>query len=446
MEKKLRMGKEIERLDFTKETKYNAIEAAIHLNRYGIAKPFCKGARVLDAACGEGYGSYLMKSWGAARVDGIDIDVSSVDIAGKLFRDEGLVYTSGTVERLPFEDNAYDLVVSLETIEHLDDAEAFLREIKRVLKPDGTVILSCPNDNYYFERDHLENPFHKRHYTFFEFRELAEKHLGINVDYFLAFALDGFINIPYERRTEPERGGWEDAFGLLHYTQCEQALCVPQERYLNQWNANYYVGIWGKPERAHRYSAVLAPREMFIDHADRDYDLLYHLNDVRSEIKRLQDTVEERDEKLRQTQSDCDYRLQQIQDRHEADLQQKQSDCEARLQQLEELGKQLRRAKAEQETMSLELNRARVLLELTKRERDSARQHMNENWSLYQSALERAGTLESAFCREEQRAKQLEESRQAALVRIQSMESSRGVQLLAKLYDFRMRIRRFFHR
>ena len=50
----------IERLDFGKETLYNATEATIHLSRYLMVKPYVAGKRVLDVACGEGYGSYLM--------------------------------------------------------------------------------------------------------------------------------------------------------------------------------------------------------------------------------------------------------------------------------------------------------------------------------------------------------------------------------------------------
>ena len=159
----------MERLDFSADTAYNATEAAIHLNRYAMAKPFCKGATVLDAACGEGYGSYLMKSWGAKNVEGIDISSDAIAFAKNQFKSEGLQYSLHTVEILPFEDNYFDLVVSLETMEHLENPELFLKEIKRVVKPDGVVILSCPNDNYYFEKDKIKNPFHKQAYTFFEF-------------------------------------------------------------------------------------------------------------------------------------------------------------------------------------------------------------------------------------------------------------------------------------
>lgn len=59
----------IERLDFGEGANYNAIEASIHLGRYALARSVVRGRRVLDAACGEGYGSTLLKKWGAAFVD-----------------------------------------------------------------------------------------------------------------------------------------------------------------------------------------------------------------------------------------------------------------------------------------------------------------------------------------------------------------------------------------
>lgn len=341
----------MERLDFSEEATYNAVEASIHLNRYAVARPFCQGADVLDAACGEGYGSYLMKTWGARSVTGVDIDALSVEKACESFKADGLAYLQHDVQTLPFEDHVFDVVVSLETLEHLDDAEMFLQEIKRVLKPGGTVILSCPNDNYYYERDHTKNPFHKRTYTFYEFKELAERKLGSYVEYFLAFALDGFVNLPYERRTEPESSLPEDAFGMFHHTRCDHVLCVPQERYLNQWNSNYFIGIWGNTEKAYRYSAVISPRETFIDHKDTDYDLLHHLDEVREEMEKLRKDAENSSE--------------------------------------------YNHMKLESEKLHMELERLKLLLELRQKERNEAQTCMHQNWDLYQQTLERLNEQEN---------------------------------------------------
>lgn len=340
----------MERLDFSKNTNYNAIEAAIHLNRYSVAKSFCPGAVVLDAACGEGYGSYLMKMWGAKSVEGVDVDEKTIELASSLFKDDDLHYSKQNVQDLPYADNTFDLIVSLETIEHVDDASKFLKEIKRVLKPSGVVILSCPNDKYYYEKDNIVNPFHKKQYTFFDFKELAEKNLGSYVEYYLGFALDGFINLPFQRRTEPEYSIKEDAMGMFHYTECDQTLCVPQERYLNQWNCNYYLGIWGKTDRNSKYNAVIAPREMFIDHKDKDYDLLFHLDQIKQENEELKEELK------------------------------------------------TEKAKARDESSWVELDRIKMLLELTTKEKNQATQQIGYFQNALDSANQQLEAMRNSKC------------------------------------------------
>lgn len=128
----------IERLDFSGKEKYSAVEATIHLNRYAMARPYVAGKRVLDVASGEGYGSFLLRRWGAESVEGIDVDEQTVETATRLFGGDGVHYQCHTAEQLPFEDHTFDVVCSFETIEHLDHPELFLQEIRRVLKPAET--------------------------------------------------------------------------------------------------------------------------------------------------------------------------------------------------------------------------------------------------------------------------------------------------------------------
>lgn len=390
----------MERLDFSDKTSYNAVEAAIHLNRYAMAKPFCRDANVLDAACGEGYGSFLLKKWGAESVGGVDIDAAAIEKACSNFKNDGLKYIQNDVQKLPFEDHVFDLVVSLETLEHVDDAEMFLREIKRVLKPGGTIILSCPNDPYYYERDNIKNPFHKRTYTFYEFKEMAERELGSYVDYFLSFALDGFINLPFERRTEPEHDIRENAFGMFHHVLCDHVLCVPQERYLNQWNSNYYVGIWGggSAGQAYRYSAVVAPRETFIDHKDVDYDLLHHLEDICREMDILCKEKEENQQNYRENEEE----VTKLKLEHERQMNENHH------------------MKSDLESLNMVLERLKLLLELRQKERDQAQLHMYENWEYYQQSLSQLNKME--------------ESNRLLISKLNEIESSRGMRLLRKYY------------
>ena len=258
----------MERLDFSKKTSYSAIEASIHLNRYAMAREFANGAKVLDAACGEGYGSYLLKTWGASSVDGIDIDQETIEKANALFKSKELKFHCCNVESLPFDDHSFDLIVSFETIEHLSNPEKFLDEVHRVLKPGGVIIISCPNDHYYYPKDDEGNPFHKRKYTYFEFKEMAEKHLGTTVEYFLAFAVNGFLNMPISYSTEPSTALQPDMTEMLNYANYNNAICVKQERYINHWNSNYYIGIWGGNRVQRNINSVIFPRETFIEVKD----------------------------------------------------------------------------------------------------------------------------------------------------------------------------------
>ena len=178
----------MERLDFTEVSSYNQIEAAIHLNRYLTAKQYVVGKRVLDIACGEGYGSRLMKNWGAASVVGVDVSEEALAVANRFFLCEGVTFMNHSAEELRFENDSFDVVVSFETIEHLDHPERFLQEIARVVKFDGVVLISCPNDPYYSQNDpQFSNPYHKHAFSFFDFKEMSERYLGKDAAWYFGF-------------------------------------------------------------------------------------------------------------------------------------------------------------------------------------------------------------------------------------------------------------------
>ena len=115
-----------------------------HLSRYEFAASHAAGLRVLDAACGTGYGSALLAET-AAHVDGVDLSPEAVEWAAKNYARPNTAFHAACVEFTPFADNTFDLVVSFETLEHTLSPATALWEFVRVMKPGGTGIFSVPN-------------------------------------------------------------------------------------------------------------------------------------------------------------------------------------------------------------------------------------------------------------------------------------------------------------
>lgn len=262
----------MERLDF-ENFKYNTTEATIHLARYMNAKPYVRGKRVLDAACGEGYGSRLMHEWGAASVVGVDVSEVAVEKAKRLFETDKVNYLVHDVESLPFPDNFFDVVVSLETIEHLTNPEIFLRELRRVLKKNGTAIISCPNDNYYAQNvPNFTNIYHKRRYTWPEYRELVEKEFGEPNQWYMGNSLSGYINLPLMYCNDPDTDpkGPANMQSMLKARRSSEIEIVPQDQFVNHWVSVYYVAVWTQMEiEGCGESAAIYPVPTFILHTDK---------------------------------------------------------------------------------------------------------------------------------------------------------------------------------
>jgi len=153
-------------LDFTGERFVPGAAGEIayeHCHRYAFARRFVTGRRVLDAACGEGYGTALLGAV-AADVVGVDIDAATVAHAGTAYGARRNVrYVSASVTALPFAAASFDVVVSFETIEHLDAADQprMLAEFARVLTPAGLLVLSSPDKRRYSDERAYRNPFHR---------------------------------------------------------------------------------------------------------------------------------------------------------------------------------------------------------------------------------------------------------------------------------------------
>ncbi len=160
-----------------------------HFARYVYARGFCSGQRVLDTGCGVGYGSaYLAKL--ASLVVGLDNDRKTMQYASSRYGRTNMAWVVGNCQQLPFLPHTFDVVTSFELIEHLPDADAYLGEVRRVLREGGAFLVSTPNRPVYHEHlGEVRNPFHIREWdhdefvallkNYFKFVEvLGEKHLS----------------------------------------------------------------------------------------------------------------------------------------------------------------------------------------------------------------------------------------------------------------------------
>ena len=147
-----------------------------HLHRYRLSQPLVKDKAVLDVACGEGYGAALL-SHSAASVLGIDIDERIIRHATERYGGyQNLEFRIGSCSVIPLPDASVDVITSFETIEHHDRHQEMMLELKRVLRPDGILIISSPNRPVYSEQSGFNNPFHVKELDYQEFEVLLKQH------------------------------------------------------------------------------------------------------------------------------------------------------------------------------------------------------------------------------------------------------------------------------
>lgn len=133
-----------------------------HLAAYYFVQPKAAGQRILDLGCGSGYGSAILA--GTAR-QLVALDRSSIAL------DQARIYplpdyVAASATNLPFSNEAFDLVISFQVIEHIVQTNSYLREIVRILAPGGTFIVSTPNKTLRllpFEPPF--NPYHVREFS-----------------------------------------------------------------------------------------------------------------------------------------------------------------------------------------------------------------------------------------------------------------------------------------
>jgi len=143
----------------------------IHLKAYETAAEMADHKSVLDCGCNVGYGSEVL-SRRAKEVVGVDVSPKAIEMAQKKFGTDGLKFHLVDGLHLPFANDRFDLVVSFQVIEHIDDYNPYLTEIMRVLKDDGIALFTTPNAH--LRLDPGMKPFYPFHVREFRPEELQE--------------------------------------------------------------------------------------------------------------------------------------------------------------------------------------------------------------------------------------------------------------------------------
>jgi 2-polyprenyl-3-methyl-5-hydroxy-6-metoxy-1,4-benzoquinol methylase len=121
---------------------------------YEIAARYVRNQRVLDIACGAGYGSQILQQAGASTVVGVDVSPESVGYAKQQYQVPGLEFVCADADQFNWPER-FDVVVSFQTLEHVDRPDQFLDRIHRLLAPQGQFFLSVP----LYETRHID-PYH----------------------------------------------------------------------------------------------------------------------------------------------------------------------------------------------------------------------------------------------------------------------------------------------
>ena len=137
-----------------------AADLSRHVVAYQFAQEYVRGKCVLDAGCGDGYGTHILAQT-AARALGVDRSTEAMAAAAQSYQHPNLSYRVCELPRLADLGECFDVVCNFQVIEHLIDPRPFLRAAHAVLRPGGSLIVTTPNRL----KSNDENPYHVHEYV-----------------------------------------------------------------------------------------------------------------------------------------------------------------------------------------------------------------------------------------------------------------------------------------
>ncbi len=303
-----------------------------HLHRYRFALRQACGKKVLDVASGSGYGSGLLAKV-ARQVWALDIDGPAVLQARRSIRDANVCFIHADSGRVPLRTGTMDLIVAFEIIEHVPDQEGMIRELARVLKPDGLALISTPNKAVYSDARKYVNPFHLREFYRDDFLDLLRSgfnsvrllHQQVRAGSLISgddgTARTGEIltgPLPGEERCETAPMYFLACCGCgtEGHPQADSVYLDPADSLFREWKRRE-IEAWTEIERLNMEIGRLGQwgRDLDIQLAQRD-EMLRSLQDRSvSELKSRDETIRGLQTHLESEVSGRDQNIRSLQDR-----------------------------------------------------------------------------------------------------------------------------------
>lgn len=138
----------------------------MHAASYSHVESLCRGQRVLDLGCGSGYGAHRIAGVASSVVGG-DVATDAIAFARRRYQADNLTFqTIPQAGPLPFDDACFDVVLSFQVIEHVEDVDRYLGEAHRVLRPGGTLVVITPDRRHrLLPRQKPWNRWHLKEYS-----------------------------------------------------------------------------------------------------------------------------------------------------------------------------------------------------------------------------------------------------------------------------------------
>ena len=236
--------------------KFQNVVLQEHFQRYRFVRDYIKNKNVLDAGCGIGYGSAFLSRNGAKSVTGLDRSKTAISFAKNNYKNLNLKFEVGKVEKTHFKSNSFDVIVALEILEHLPNPMDFLKECQRILKPNGSLVVSTPNKTNSLITSTF-NPFHDHEYFLSEFKQFLKPFFK-SVKFYGQNFQEGKKSVRISKENElVEMPLHMDNFNLDNFYSVKQ---------IKNDTGNYFFGICKTPTRLTKNKIFELKNQVELEH------------------------------------------------------------------------------------------------------------------------------------------------------------------------------------